>query len=160
MSPAGKITPRSELYESLSRLPRPSGSDVGGAPATGSYSNLESEDIMRRRPRHICNRPGVDKFSWSCLLNFSNCGLNQDLALKPADQAHFKVAISPTDQFFELSKLREYSQTTPKNERKMRKNGGRSQASTQRMCRWPRKLLLDQSSTSHSPGSPEPLGVM
>ena len=56
---APKLLLEQELYESLSRLPRPSGSDAGGAPATGSYSNVESEAILRRRPRYICNRPGL-----------------------------------------------------------------------------------------------------
>ena len=35
------------------------------------------------------------------------------MALEPADQAHLEVAIPPTDQFFELSKLRENIQRTP-----------------------------------------------
>ena len=38
-----KLLLEQELYESLSRLPRPSGNDAGGAPATGSYSNVEFE---------------------------------------------------------------------------------------------------------------------
>ena len=59
VSLAGKITPRSELYESLSWLPRTSGSDVGSALVIGSSSNLESEETMCRRPRYICNRPGL-----------------------------------------------------------------------------------------------------
>ena len=45
VSPAGKITPRSELYESLSWLPRTSGSDVGSAPVTTSCWNYDSEKI-------------------------------------------------------------------------------------------------------------------
>ena len=59
VSPAGKITPRSELYESLFWLPRTSGSDVGSAPVTGSSSNLESEETMWLRAQYICNRPGL-----------------------------------------------------------------------------------------------------
>ena len=45
------------------------------------------------------------------------------MALEPADQAHLEVAIPPTDQFFELSKPREKSQTRSKINEKLDAGG-------------------------------------